>query len=323
MKNIRLATIFIFVLFVFCLPVMAQQYKFDDGRDRGILRIGGGQKIYAVTGTLYVLDKYCEITGAYYPTTGQLKGWCKYDGGSKTELSGFKMNKKDAFQLNLGGTAFVLYRSVEGISGKWSVEQNGDGRSYRGTLILKQEGIKITGTAQWNNNQNGTVSGQLYENNQVAFTIYYEGGLEGYYRATLSNNSEDMVGGTAKANKGSGATVSWTAKRESTLELEKESGSIPNVLTECERYDGEICGKWTRQGNQFHAAWSNGAKATLTITQWDNGQVIITRKDTSDSVSTGFTATYTGKLSGNSIVDGKVTWSKPGREWSGTWKAYW
>lgn len=214
MKNIRLITLFIFALCVFCLPVTPQEYKFDDGQHRGILRILGGQKYYGVAGTFYVFDKYCEVTGAYYPTTGRLKGWCKYDGGSKTELTAFKLNKKDAFQLNLGGTTFVAYRSVEGISGNWRIEQNGNGRSYKGTLILKQEGIKITGTAQWDNHQQGTISGQLYENNSVTLTIYYSDGLEGYYRATLGKNGVDMFNGTAQSNKG-GATVSWSAKKTS------------------------------------------------------------------------------------------------------------
>ncbi len=212
MRNVGLAALSVLVLCVFCLPVVAQEYKFNDGKDSGTLHIGGGQKTYVVTGTFNVFDKSCTVSGSYYPTSGGLRAYCTYDSGSKSEITGSKMSSKDAIQFNLGGNTYTAYRSVVGVSGTWSIEQNGDGRSYRGTLILKQEGIRITGTAQWNNNQNGTVSGQLYQNNEVTFTIYYEGGLEGYYKATLGKNGEDMVGGTARANKG-GATVAWTAKR--------------------------------------------------------------------------------------------------------------
>lgn len=215
MRNIRLVTIFIFVLFVFCLPVVAQEYKFDDGRgNHGTLYIGGGQKNYVVTGSNYANKRLsCQITGTYYPTTGRLKALCKdTERAQEWDVTGFKLNKKDAFQFSVGESTFVAYRSVEGISGSWRIEQNGGGKTYIGTLILNQEGIKITGTAEWDNHQKGRVSGQLYENNTVTFTIYYSEGLEGYYKATLGKNGVDMVGGTAKSNKG-GATVSWSAKK--------------------------------------------------------------------------------------------------------------
>jgi hypothetical protein len=217
MRNIRLVTLFIFALFVFCLPSMAQEYKFDDGRgNHGTLNIGGGQKTYVVTGTIYANERLsCQITGSYYPTTGRLKALCKdSERAQKWDVTGLKLKNKDAFQFSIGTFTYIAYRSVEGISGSWRIEQFGGGRTYLGTLILKQEGIKITGTAQWDNHTNGRVSGQLYENNSVSFTIYYSDGLEGYYKATLGKNGVDMVGGTARANKG-GATVSWSAKRVS------------------------------------------------------------------------------------------------------------
>lgn len=217
MKNIRLVTIFIFALFVFCLPVMAQEYKFDDGIDRrGTLHIGGGQKSYLVIGSYYVNERLlCEITGTYYSTTGRLKALCKDKArGQEWDVTGLKLKNKDAFQFSIGFSTFVAHRPEVGISGSWRIEQNGGGKIYTGTLILKQEGIKLTGTAEWDIHQKGRVSGQLYENNQVSFTIYYADGLEGYYKATLGKNGVDMVGGTAKSNKG-GPMVSWSAKRHS------------------------------------------------------------------------------------------------------------
>jgi hypothetical protein len=107
------------------------------------------------------------------------------------------------------------------------------------------------------------------------------------------------------------------------LQQEKERATIPGVINECESYGGTVCGTWTLRGSQLDANWSNGAKAVLTIEKFDNEQVIITRTDTSASFSRGFSARYTGKLAGNSITDGKVTWNDGGRTWSGTWTANW
>ena len=106
------------------------------------------------------------------------------------------------------------------------------------------------------------------------------------------------------------------------LEPDKEASpiSVPDVIKECE---SGCCGTLTRQGNQFKAVWSNGAKATLIIEQFDNNQVILTRNDLAESVSKNFSAKYTGKLSGNQIIEGKVTWTQNGRSWFGTWTASW
>lgn len=101
---------------------------------------------------------------------------------------------------------------------------------------------------------------------------------------------------------------------------QQEKESIPNVIHESE---GGFQGTWTRQGNTFEAVWDNGAKATLTIEKFDNDQVVIKRDDTGASVSHNFKATYTGRLSGNSIVDGKVAYEQNGNKWDGTWSARW
>jgi len=75
-------------------------------------------------------------------------------------------------------------------------------------------------------------------------------------------------------------------------------------------------------GNQFEAKWSNGAQAVLTIEKFDSEGVIITRRDSSESVSQNFGAVYTGKISGNSI-SGEVTFTQNGQSWDGTWSATW
>jgi hypothetical protein len=83
--------------------------------------------------------------------------------------------------------------------------------------------------------------------------------------------------------------------------------SIPRVIKECETYQQQICGTWTLQGKQFHAEWQNGAVATLMVQRFDNGQVLIIRQDT--GATAGFTARYSGQLSGNKIERGTVTWT--------------
>lgn len=97
--------------------------------------------------------------------------------------------------------------------------------------------------------------------------------------------------------------------------------SIPNSLQECETYTTEICGTWTRTGDQFNAKWDNGASATLNVERWDNGAVVLTRHDTFGS-SAGLTARYEGRCTGNQ-VNGTVTWTWNGSSWSGTWSANW
>lgn len=97
--------------------------------------------------------------------------------------------------------------------------------------------------------------------------------------------------------------------------------SVPQSLQECETYTSEICGTWTRMGDQFNAQWDNGASATLNVERWDNGAVVLTRHDTVGS-SAGLTARYEGRCTGN-YVEGMVTWTWNGSTWSGTWSANW
>ncbi len=97
--------------------------------------------------------------------------------------------------------------------------------------------------------------------------------------------------------------------------------SVPQSLRECETYTSEICGTWTRSGDQFNAQWDNGASATLNVDSWDNGVVVLTRHDTGGS-SSGLSARYEGRCTGNH-VEGKVTWTWNGSTWSGTWSADW
>ncbi|MFB3764692.1 MAG: hypothetical protein ACE14P_05525 [Methanotrichaceae archaeon] len=102
----------------------------------------------------------------------------------------------------------------------------------------------------------------------------------------------------------------------------KISSVLPKSMRECENGGSEICGTWTLQGNQYMAKWDNGASATLTIANWGDSGVVVTRYD-SEGSSRGLSARYEGKLNGNKIENGKVTWTWNGRAWSGTWNANW
>ncbi len=104
--------------------------------------------------------------------------------------------------------------------------------------------------------------------------------------------------------------------------MQPDAGSsVPQSLQECETYTSEICGTWTRMGDQFNAQWDNGASAMLYVERWDNGAVVLTRHDTVGS-SAGLTARYEGRCTGNH-VEGTVTWTWNGSTWSGTWSANW
>lgn len=141
----------------------------------------------------------------------------------------------------------------------------------------------------------------------------------------ITNTNTTIVGNDGETNNNGGEVVTNTPIVIPTQPPPPPPPpvTIPNVMKECEGVGAMACGTWTRQGNQFQASWENGAKAMLVIEQFDNNQVIITRNDTADSFSKNLSARYTGKLSGNSIVDGKVTWTQNGRTWSGTWSANW
>ncbi len=99
------------------------------------------------------------------------------------------------------------------------------------------------------------------------------------------------------------------------------------VIYECEN---SFCGAWTWDNGHYVGRWDNGAIATLTVQSFTAQSVILNRTDTSLSVSSGLTAIYMGKISGqgNSIVDGSVTYTWPGHgsfpqtlTWGGIWGA--
>lgn len=105
--------------------------------------------------------------------------------------------------------------------------------------------------------------------------------------------------------------------------------SPPTMIheTETSRY-GTYMGTWSRNGQSYGAVWNNLAAATITVRRFDPSLVEIYREDLPNTTSSGLTATYKGQISesGNSIVNGTVTWTWPGHNGypaSGTWTAEW
>jgi hypothetical protein len=92
------------------------------------------------------------------------------------------------------------------LTGRWQANQP----PYMGTLDLTQNGSKLSGTAAWDMNQSGDITGTV-SGNLIEFTINYPGTLKGYYKATLSSDGMELLNGTTTSSYGDTAT--WTAKK--------------------------------------------------------------------------------------------------------------
>lgn len=105
----------------------------------------------------------------------------------------------------------------------------------------------------------------------------------------------------------------------------EDAPGLPAVIQELE---GSFHGTWTLHSGQYSAQWNNGARAVLTVGSFTPQSVVLNRTDTSDSVSRGLTAVYTGQIASTSdrIENGHVTWTwpgVPGYPATGTWSASW
>jgi hypothetical protein len=99
---------------------------------------------------------------------------------------------------------------------------------------------------------------------------------------------------------------------------------VPSLIHECE---GSLCSDWAWNDGHFDGSWPNGAIATMTV-QRSGDAFVIYRTDTPASFSAHMTAKYTGRISseGDSIINGKVTWTWPsqaGYPRTGDWTAKW
>src|SRR5262245_6927990 len=66
-----------------------------------------------------------------------------------------------------------------------------------------------------------------------------------------------------------------------------QSPPLPSQINQCERSILKVCGIWARNGEQYTATWSNGAKATVTVTTFDGHAIALHRVDTPDSITAG------------------------------------
>jgi hypothetical protein len=144
-----------------------------------------------------------------------------------------------------------------------------------------------------------------------------------YQNAADSDSTSQMNYYSDQSNRWQAVLTCLAGDCSSMQKLEKEgTGGYPQTIRECENGGSEICGTWTRQGNQYVANWDNGATATVNIVSWDDLWVVLKRYDSGGS-SAGLTARYFGQLNGNKIEGGTVTWTLNGNKWSGTWSANW
>jgi hypothetical protein len=98
------------------------------------------------------------------------------------------------------------------VTGRWKIGQSNINGT--GTLSLRQQGWKITGTADWSkqNHRNGTIVGAIV-GTTVSFSIIYPGDLlVGHYAANLNPiRPKEMTQGVGLSSAGDSAT--WDAKK--------------------------------------------------------------------------------------------------------------
>jgi hypothetical protein len=107
-------------------------------------------------------------------------------------------------------------------------------------------------------------------------------------------------------------------------ETPTEVAGMPATINETENTHS---GVWTFTGGRGQAHWDGGGiVADLVVQRWDNGGVLIFRRNTANSSDPGLTAIYSGQISGNKIVNGYVIWKWKGFPKGvaqGTWNASW
>lgn len=90
------------------------------------------------------------------------------------------------------------------VVGTWSITARGEAGSAKQTIVLKQDGSKITGTFQ-GPRQSGTIEGMI-DGNKIVFHVNARNALD--YRGTVDG---DSMKGTLSAR---GKSGEWTATRE-------------------------------------------------------------------------------------------------------------
>jgi hypothetical protein len=96
----------------------------------------------------------------------------------------------------------------------------------------------------------------------------------------------------------------------------------PRQIRECETWNARICGTWTLNGDHYDAVWADGSRAIIHIVKFTSTRAMFVREDVTGA-SAGMTAWYDGAVTGDAVVQGRVTWRKDGIEWGNVWEAEW
>lgn len=219
-------------------------------------------------------------------------------------MPGMKSTRKLIGVLSL--LVLTLALPVEGaapdVSGTWKWEVGGrQGNTRAMTAQLKREGAKVTGTIAGPQGREIEIqNGKIAEDGTVTFATKVERGertIENKYQGKVSG---DKLTGTIEFTTQNGQTRSreWSAKREGA----SVTGKWKTVR---ERDDGstmEFIYNLKQEGNKLSGttAWNNSEEIPLKEGKVEGDKV--TFKVVRERDGRSFTADYTGKLQGQSIV---------------------
>lgn len=200
---------------------------------------------------------------------------------------------------------------------KWTFV-NRQGKTFEGTLKLKQEGNTLTGAASGPNGsetaiENGTVSG-----NQIAFTTTREHNGQKFTAKHQGEVVGDAIKGTIQTERnGQTRTANWNAARDKKASdptgtwkwtMNRPGGQSREVTMKLNLLDGKLSGTVSgRQGAETaieNATLTNDEIAFTVTRPGRNGQSFISK--------------FSGKISGDEIK-GTITSTRNGlpnsREW--------
>jgi hypothetical protein len=128
-----------------------------------------------------------------------------------SELEEFVQNRNVTFKvlglmaalMLIGSIAVAGQTAAANVAGTWSFKVSGDAGSADQTIVMKQDGNKITGTFQ-GPRQSGTIDGTV-DGNNIKFHVTARAGID--YTGTVEG---DSMKGTLAAR---GKTGDWTATR--------------------------------------------------------------------------------------------------------------
>lgn len=218
--------------------------------------------------------------------------------------AGMKSTRKliGVLSLVVIGLVIPARGAAPDVSGTWKWEAGGrQGNTRAMTAKLKQDGTKVTGTIAGPQGREIEIqNGKISEDGTVAFATKVERGgrtIENKYQGKVS---EDKLTGTTEFTTQNGQTRSreWSAKREGA----SLTGKWKTIR---ERDDGstmEFIYNLKQEGNKLTGttSFNNGEELPLKEGKVEGDKV--TFKVVRERDGRSFTADYTGKLQGPTIV---------------------